>query len=152
LQRCYETIILLGNQFIHPEIFLYEMVGFVDDFFPIVAFSLLAFILLISRLIKPRVVQYLVLGVFCCYMILNLVLQSYFCMLLYPVDRLILNMPIKDILETALSSSDKVYIEIVPFIVAIAVTFSIFVVVKRILSNNYLICIVLGGYWHWGLS
>lgn len=144
LLRIYEIIILLQNPFIDLSVIGFELLGFVDDMIPLSLLALVAGVFfVVSRFTRSLFSQYFVLLVLAVYCFLTLALQSYFTLLLYPVDKLIFNMPAKDVIETAVSSSDNIFVESIPYLIVSILIVTLFVLSKRVVTNR-LYSITLG--------
>lgn len=131
--RLFEFFVLVQNPFISTSVAGALLLGFIDDITPLAAvivFSGISLLLVPNSLAKAA--QYIMGATVSVYFILTIALQSYFTQLLYPVDRLLFNMPFKDTVETAISSTGNLYLAAAPFIIALALFAIIYCASERI--------------------
>lgn len=143
--RIIETYSLLQNPFLGNGLISFELLGFIDDFIPVTVLLLVSFAILRPASKKAvKIATPFILFIYICYALVSLALQSYFTMLLYPVDRLIFNMPFSDVIETALSSTEKMAFEAVKYcFIACCIPVSYFIS-KKYFTKQFLIWLCLG--------
>lgn len=130
--RAYETIGLFSNPVFHVDLILYEFIGLCSDVLAslliVLLFSVVCFVP--QRLYRP--ILLIVLLFYVAFSFVSIGLSGYFVLLLYPLDKVVFSFSLSEIVAIASASSRSFWIEIIPFVIVIALSLTVFVFSKRI--------------------